>query len=123
MMALPPSPASSQVCRALCAPLTSTRAKSSPVNACRIAAADRRPSSVKGTSVVPVCRPLRLHAVSPCLITKTFMSASLLDVVGLGRARRLARRLALPYPVLDFRHVVAVAADVLPMLRELVADF
>src|SRR5208282_1380088 len=37
-------------------------------------------------SVVPVCWPLRLHAVSPCLIAKTFTIASFeSDVVGLGR--------------------------------------
>jgi hypothetical protein len=33
----------------------------------RIRSASRRPFSVNGMSVVPVCWPLRLHAVSPCL--------------------------------------------------------
>jgi hypothetical protein len=42
----------------------------------RIRSASRRPLSVRGMSVVPVCCPLRLHAVSPCLITKTFTFAS-----------------------------------------------
>ena len=37
----------------------------------RAAAASRRPLSVKGMSVVLVCCPLILHAVSPCLIAKT----------------------------------------------------
>ena len=32
--------------------------------------------SVSGTSVVPVCWPLRLHAVSPCLIANTFTFVS-----------------------------------------------
>src|SRR5262249_34566732 len=31
----------------------------------------RRPLSVKGMSVVPVCRPFRLHSVSPCRIANT----------------------------------------------------
>jgi hypothetical protein len=38
----------------------------------RIHSASRRPLSVSGMSVVPVCCPLRLHAVSPCLIANRF---------------------------------------------------
>jgi len=38
-------------------------------------AASRLPLSVSGMSVAPVCCPLRLHAVSPCLIAKRFTFA------------------------------------------------
>jgi len=42
----------------------------------RIRSARRRPLSVNGMSVVPVCCPVRLHTVSPCLIASTCMLAS-----------------------------------------------
>ena len=41
----------------------------------RIRSASRRPLSVSGMSVVPVCWPLRLQAVSPCRMTKVSMLA------------------------------------------------
>ena len=62
----------------------------------------------------PVCCPLRLHSVSPCLVRRRephahFMRAS--DVVRLGRTGPCGRRLArLPGPVGDVGHVVADAA-------------
>ena len=56
--------------------LTGTSANASLASAGRIRSASRRPLSVSGMSVVPVCCPLRLHAVSPCLIAKTFTPAS-----------------------------------------------
>src|SRR5271169_1001169 len=46
-----------------------------------------------------------------------------LSVVAPGRGRARRRALAPPRPVLDLRHVVAVAADVFAMVDELVADF
>src|ERR1700734_3054048 len=46
-----------------------------------------------------------------------------LNVVAPGRGRARRRALAPPRPVLDLRHVVAVAANVLAMVDELVADF
>src|SRR2546428_14088829 len=39
----------------------------------------RRPSSVRGRSVVPVCRPLRLHSVSPCRASTTDCATGLLS--------------------------------------------
>ena len=42
----------------------------------RSRSARRRPLSVSGMSVAPVCWPLRLQAVSPCLIANTFTLAS-----------------------------------------------
>src|SRR6516225_9743967 len=52
-----------------------TRANDSLASTGRMRSASRRPLSVSGISVVPVCWPLRLHAVSPCLIANTFMLA------------------------------------------------
>jgi hypothetical protein len=71
-----PSPANAQVSRALCIGLTSTSANVCFASTGRICSASRRPLSVKGMSVVPVCCPLRLHTVSPCLIAKTFTLVS-----------------------------------------------
>src|SRR6185312_11826607 len=54
--------------------------------------ASRRPLSVKGMSVVLVCCPLRLHAVSPCLIAKTSTwRCSLLEHRVAGRTGRGGR--------------------------------
>ena len=47
-----------------------------PASTGQILSASRLPFSVNGISVVPVCCPLRLHCVSPCLIAKTFTFAS-----------------------------------------------
>lgn len=66
-----PRPANSHVSRARCVGLTKTRAKACLASTRRSLPANRRPVSVKGTSVAPMCWPLRLQAVSPCLITKT----------------------------------------------------
>ena len=74
-----PSPANAQVSRALCIGLTSTSANVCLASTGRICSASRRPLSVKGMSVVPVCCPLRLHTVSPCLIAKTFTLYRLFD--------------------------------------------
>ena len=76
MTAVSPSPANAQVSRALCIGLTSTSANVCLASTGRICSASRRPLSVKGMSVVPVCCPLRLHTVSPCLIAKTFTLVS-----------------------------------------------
>src|SRR5271154_3466445 len=46
-----------------------------------------------------------------------------LSVVAPGRGRARRRALAPPRPVLDLRHVVAVAANVFAMVDEPVADF
>src|SRR5262245_40709006 len=88
-----------------------------------MSSASRRPLSVSGMSVVPVCCPLRLHAVSPCLIANTSMLASAAsDVVGLCRAKARRRRFPAPLPARDLGHVVTIPADVLLMVNELVAD-
>src|SRR5947209_19366421 len=70
MTALLPSPANSQVSRARCIGLQRTRANACLASTGCIRSASRRPLSVNGISVVPVCCPLRLHAVSPCLSAK-----------------------------------------------------
>src|SRR5215467_14809613 len=78
-----------------------------------IRSASLRPLSVSGMSVVPVCCPLRLHAVSPCLIANTSTGAlPVSDVVGLGRRGVRRRGLLSPPPAGDLGHVVAVAADI-----------
>ena len=76
MTALSPKPASSQVSRARCIGLQRTSPNALAASTGRIRSASRRPLSVNGMSVVPVCWPLRLHAVSPCLIANTFTFAS-----------------------------------------------
>ena len=58
--------ANAQVSRARCIGLQRTSAKAFLASTGRICSASRRPLSVKGMSVVPVCWPLRLQAVSPC---------------------------------------------------------
>ena len=60
---------------ARCNGLTSTRANFSSAQRGRSRSARRLPFSVSGMSVVPVCWPLRLHAVSPCRIANTFTAA------------------------------------------------
>src|SRR5271166_3551455 len=72
---------------------------------------------------VPVCCPLRLHAVSPCLIANTFVFASAgSDVVGLCRAHTYGGRFLPPPPAGDLGHVVAIPRDVLLVLDQSVAD-
>jgi hypothetical protein len=94
---VPRGPARAHVSRARCSGLTSTSATASLASTGRIRSASRRPVSVNGMSVVPVCCPLRLHAVSPCRIGKTFTPAfSGSDVVGLCRTNP-ARRYRLPH--------------------------
>ena len=61
----------SHVSRARCIGLVYTAANRSPRKNSRSAPARRRPSSVSGISVRPVCAPLRLHAVSPCRISQS----------------------------------------------------
>src|SRR5437773_11447012 len=123
MTALSPRPANSQVSRARCIGLQRTSPNTFAASTGRIRSASRRPLSVNGMSVVPVCWPLRLHAVSPCLIANTFMFASVrLDVVGLCRADSRGRRLLPPPPAGDLGHVVAVPGDKPLVLDELVSD-
>src|SRR6478736_1520005 len=121
MTALSPRPANSQVSRARPIGLQRTRPNGSATSTGRIRIAVRRPLSVKGMSVFPVCRPLRLHAVSPCLIAKTFISVppAGLDVVGLGRANGRGKRLLPPSPARDLRHIVPIPGDEGPMVDEL----
>jgi hypothetical protein len=76
MMALSPKPANLQVSRARCIGLQRTSSNTLVSSTGRIRSASRRPLSVNGMSVVPVCWPLRLHEVSPCLIANTFTFAS-----------------------------------------------
>src|SRR5438045_1763340 len=123
MTALLPSPANSQVSRARCMGLQRTRANACLASTGCIRSASRRPLSVNGMSVVPVCCPLRLHAVSPCLIAKTFTVASFAsDVVGLGRADGRSCSLLPPSPAGNLGHVIAVPGNVLLVVDELVAD-
>src|SRR5205814_6814875 len=123
MTAVLPSPASSQVSRARCIGLQRTSVNSSLASTGRIRSASRRPESVNGMSVVPVCCPLRLHAVSPCLIAKTFTFASFAsDVVGLRRPDARRRRLLSPSPAGDLWQVIAVAGNELLVVDKLVAD-
>src|ERR1700751_1164183 len=123
MTATSPSPANAQVSRARCIGLQRTRANVSLASTARIRSASRRPLPVNGMSVVPVCWPVRLHAVSPCLIANTFTFASVSsDIVGLGRADPCRRRFLPPSPTGDLRHVVAVAGNKFLVVDQLVAD-
>src|SRR3954466_6538459 len=123
MTALLPSPASSQVSHARCIGLQRPSVNASLASTGRIRSASRRPLSVNGMSVVPVCCSLRLHAVSPCLIAKTFTFASFAsDVVGLRRPDARRRRLLSPPPAGDLGHVIAVAGDEPLVVDQLVAD-
>ena len=58
-------PDNSQVCRARLSGLVKTRAKERPASRFPSRRALISPQSVSGKSVVPVCWPVRLHAVSP----------------------------------------------------------
>src|SRR5262249_13314572 len=121
--ALSPKPASSQVSLARCMGLHRTSSNAVLASTGLIRSANLRPLSVSGMSVVPVCCPLKLHAVSPCLIANTCTSASVAsDVVGLGRFNPCRSRLLPPPPAGDLGHVVAVSTDVLLVIDELVAD-
>src|SRR5262245_58564160 len=120
--ALSRRPASSQVSLARCIGLQRTSANSLAASTGRIRFASRRPLSVSGMSVVPVCWPLRLHAVSPCLIATTFTFASRSNVVAFRR--RLSSSgsgLLTPPPARDLGHVVTVTRDVLLVVNELAA--
>src|SRR5580704_8318077 len=122
MTALSPKPASLQVSLARCIGLQSTSPNAFLASTGRIRCATRRPLSVSGMSVAPVCCPLRLHAVSPCLIANRFTSPPRSDVVGLSRVDGRGSRFLAPPPAGDLGHVVAVAADVFLVVDELVAD-
>src|SRR5262249_24789626 len=65
------SPASSAVCRARCNGLVSTSTGRSPPSIRPSATACFAPWSVSGRSVRLVCRPSRLHSVSPCRTSTT----------------------------------------------------
>ena len=66
------SPASSAVTRARCSGLVSTRSKCTSASRSRsVRAPPARPRAVSGRSVVEVCRPDRLHSVSPCRTSQT----------------------------------------------------
>src|ERR1700752_5082489 len=71
MRAAWPRPLSVHVSRARCSGLESTSANDSRASRGRSRVARRRPRSVSGMSVVPVCWPLRLQVVSPCRMAKT----------------------------------------------------
>ena len=83
------------------------------------AAASRRPLSVSGMSVVPVCCPLRLHAVSPCLIANRFTSPprNALAMFSVSdsssgsslRAARHLRQVAQPFERAGGQHVFRAA--------------
>src|SRR5215472_15322663 len=123
MTATAPRPANLQVSRARCIGLQRTSVNASLASTGRIRWASRRPLSVNGRSVVPVCWPQRLHAVSPCLIANTFTFApSGSDVVGLCRSDASGRRFLPPPPACDLGHVVAIPGNKLLVLDELVAD-
>ena len=62
----PPKPVNSQVRRARCKGLVKTRAKVKPASRCPSWRALRSPRSVNGRSVLPVCWPETVQAVSPC---------------------------------------------------------
>src|SRR5262249_41274176 len=64
-----PKPANSQVRLARCNALVNTLVKVSPFNRSPRRRALRSPRSVSGKSVIPVCWPERLQAVSPCRAT------------------------------------------------------
>src|SRR4051795_8319638 len=86
-------PASRQVSSARERGLVKTTSKSWPARRSPSALACRCPFSVSGMSLVPVCRPLRLHSVSPCLAR---------NISGFAMARILSRqgnRLQPPVPV------------------------
>src|SRR3954470_23099287 len=86
-------PASRQVSSARERGLVKTTSKSWPARRSPSALACRCPFSVSGMSVVPVCRPLRLHSVSPCRAR---------NISGFAMARILSRqgnRLQPPVPV------------------------
>src|SRR4029450_12247635 len=117
-----PRPANSQVSRARCIGLQRTSPNAFAASTGRIRSASRRPLSVNGMSVVPVCWPLRLHAVSPCLIANTFTFAPRSNVVGPCRTDPCESRFLSPPPTGDLGHIVAVSGDELLMLDELVAD-
>src|SRR5271167_3251861 len=125
MTALSPKPAKSQVSRARCIGLQRTSANALAASTDRIRSASRRPLSVNGMSVLPVCWPLRLHAVSPCLIANTFTFASRQagsEVIGFCRTNRRGSRLPPPPPAGDVGHIVPVSGDVLLVIDELIPD-
>ena len=57
-----------------------TMSRSSPTRALPVARIRFSPFSVRGSSVVPVCRPLSDHSVSPCRM----MKARGVVIVGFG---------------------------------------
>src|SRR6516164_5532609 len=124
MTATAPRPASSQVSRARCIGLQRTSVNDSLASTGRSCSASRLPLSVNGISVVPVCCPLRLHAVSPCRIAKTFMARPSVrsDVVCFCRTDSCGCRFLPPSPADNLRHVVAVPGNVFLVVDELVAD-
>src|SRR5215472_12988067 len=123
MTALSPRPANSQVSRARCIGLQRTSSNALVASTERIRSASWRTWSVNGMSVVPVCWPLRLHAVSPCLIANTFTFASAgSNVVGLCGTHPSGSRFLPPPPAGDLGHIVPIPGDELLVVDELVAD-
>src|SRR6516165_3460513 len=123
MTAFSPKPANSQVSRARCIGLQRTSPNDLVASTGRIRCASWRPLSVSGMSVVPVCCPLRLQAVSPCLIANTFTFASQgSNVIRLRRADPCESRFLSPPPAGNLRHVVAVSRNEVLVVDELVAD-
>lgn len=55
----------------MCASLLGTMSRSEPTRARPVARMRRSPFAVRGCSVVPVCRPLSDHSVSPWRTMKT----------------------------------------------------
>ncbi len=55
----------------MCASLLGTMSRSEPTRARPVARMRRSPFTVRGCSVVPVCRPLSDHSVSPWRTMKT----------------------------------------------------
>src|SRR6516164_613561 len=124
MTATAPRPANSQVSRARCIRLQRTSVNTFLASTGRSRSASRLPLSVNGMSVVPVCCPLRLHAVSPCRIAKTVMARSPTGshVVGFRRTDSRGCRFLPPSPADNLRHVVTVPRNVFLVIDELVAD-
>src|SRR3974390_2859467 len=74
-------------------------------------------------AVAPVCLPVRLHWFSPCRIAKTFTFATRRSgVVRLCGPYWCGSRFPSPSPARDLGHVVAVLANELLMVDELVSD-
>ena len=89
----PPKPASSHVSRARRSGLHRTSAKRRPASASASVRARSRPFSVSGRSVRLVCRPYRLHSVSPWRTTTIWISGDIAAESPLDARRSSPRRL------------------------------